>query len=194
MHLYNSKSVIQKFASVSDILKSFYSTRLSIYETRKEYYMKILENDLNLLKYKILFLKYVINGKIIVFENKKAISKEVILKRLEELDFPKLSNNAFAYDDDKSYSYITNIKFFDITPEEMEKLEDEFAKVQNEYEVYKNTPVKQIWLSEIDELVVAYNKWLKEQDDTDQPTKSKKSTAKKSTKGPLKVDTKKAKN
>ena len=194
MHLYNSKSVIQKFASVSDILKSFYSTRLSIYETRKEYYMKILENDLNLLKYKILFLKYVINGKIIVFENKKAISKEIILKRLEELDFPKLSNNAFAYDDDKSYSYITNIKFFDITPEEMAKLEDEFGKVQNEYEVYKNTPVKQIWLSEIDELVVAYNKWLKEQDDTDQPTKSKKSTAKKSTKGPLKVDTKKAKN
>jgi DNA topoisomerase-2 len=195
MHLYNSNSVIQKFSTISDILKSFYSTRLSIYEMRKEYYMKILENDLNLLKYKIQFLKYVINGKIIVWENKKAISKEVILNRVAELNFPKLSNNAFAHNDDKSYSYITNIKFFDITPEEMAKLEDEYAKVLNEYDVYKNTPVKQIWLSEIDELEAAYNKWLVEQDDSDASVKKPKKTATKkvANKGPLKVETMEAK-
>ncbi len=167
MHLYGANGVIKKYITVLDIFKDFYNERLNIYEKRKIHYLRILENNLNLLKYKIKFLKYVITGKIVIMKNKKAVSKDVILKKVESLKFPKLSNNAFADDINLTYSYLTSIKFFDLTPEEMAKLEDDYAKVLAEYEEYKNTPIKVIWLRELNELEEAYNKWLKDQDDYD---------------------------
>lgn len=160
MHLYNSKGTIKKYNTVVDIMKEYYNDRILMYKQRKAYYLKFLVNQLNLLKYKIMFLKYVISGKIVVIINKKAKKKSEVIDRLEELEFPKLHTNPNADVDDKSYGYITNIPLFALTSEEMEKLQDEFAKKDNETNVYKNTSIESIWKNELDELAKAYNKWL----------------------------------
>jgi DNA topoisomerase-2 len=187
MHLYNSKNVIQKYHTVQEIFTEFYNERLHLYTKRKTHYLKILENDMNMLKYKIQFLKYVIDNTIVVLTKNKngkniAEKEETILQRVADLKFPKLHNDAFADEHKLSYSYLTNIKFFDITPENMDKLEDEFNKINDKYEIYKNTPEKQMWLTELDELEVAYNKWSTDQEDeknSDSKIGKKKKTIKK---------------
>src|SRR5690606_35577526 len=105
------------------------------------------------------------------YKNKKAVSKDIVLDKIEELKFPKLSKNIYAEDEDLSYDYLTNLKIFDITPEEMAKLQSEYDKVMEEYKIYKNTSEKDIWISELNEFEIAYKKWLKKSEDEEKQKK-----------------------
>lgn len=166
MHLYNYKGVITKYNTIGDLVTDYYNHRLEVYELRKAHYLKFLDNKLNLLKYKILFLNYVITGKIIVFENKVARSKSDVVAKLEELNFPKLNSNIDSLE--LSYTYITNLPLFALTPEEMKKLQDELDQQKKETDIYRNTSILVIWNNELDELSKEYSKWLikrKEEDE-----------------------------
>jgi hypothetical protein len=133
MNLYDENGLLKKYSSPIDILNDFFNFRLKMYEKRKQYYLKLLENRLNLIGWKIKFIEYVINGKLIVFENKKARSKENVIQQLEEQSFPKLSTDPDKDDDQKSYSYLTGITIFALTEEERKKLEDEYTKKLDEF-------------------------------------------------------------
>jgi DNA topoisomerase-2 len=158
MHLYNSKNVIKKYSSVNSIIKDYYDTRLGMYTKRKIYYLRVLENRLNVIKFKIKFLKLVISEEIVMFKKGVSTKKEIVIENLERLKFPKLNSN--FEDLNVSYSYITNILLFHITPEEMAKLEKEYEECKLEVDTYKNTSVEDIWMGELIEFEVAYNKWL----------------------------------
>jgi hypothetical protein len=62
-----------------------------------------------LLKYKILFIKYYLDGTIIIYKN----SEKNVIEKLVELEFPKINN---------TYSYLTDIKIFDLTIEKIKNL------------------------------------------------------------------------
>ena len=179
LHLYNSDLRIKKYNNITEILKDYYYNRINVYDIRKKYYTKLLENKMNLLKYKIMFINYVINGNIIVFENKKSKKKSEIIDRLEELKFPKLSNNPLSIEEDRSYGYITSIPLFALTEEEMAKLQDEFDNVYAELEEYKNTTVQDIWMSELVEFEIAYKIWIKCEEENENPKKKRKTRSKK---------------
>lgn len=173
MHLHDTKGSIKKYDSVKEILCEYYAYRLDMYNKRKEYYLKVLENQLNILSWKIKFLEYVTSEKIIVFENKKARSKENVINQVIELGFPKLSNDFNTSEDAKTYNYLTNLGIFDLTEEDKSKLKDEHVKKLDEYTKYKNTSVQEIWLGELTEFEKAYSKWLINQDENDSDNKKK---------------------
>jgi DNA topoisomerase-2 len=185
MHLYNTHGVIKKYGNALDILREYYEYRLEMYNKRKEYYLKVLENQLNIVGWKIKYLDFVINGKIIVFEDKKARSKDNVIQQLIELKFPKLASDIDASEDNKTYNYLTNLKIFDLTDEERKDLKEEYMKKLDEFNIYKNTSVQEIWLKELDEFEEGYKKWLLEQNSDDKDKKPKKNTKKK----PIKVKT-----
>jgi hypothetical protein len=55
---------------------------------------------------------------------------------------------------------LTNITIFDLTDEEKTKLMNEHAEKLIELDIYKNTPVQEMWLKELHEFEKMYDKWL----------------------------------
>jgi DNA topoisomerase-2 len=147
MHLYNENGVITKYEIVEDIMLDFYKFRIKIYEKRKKYVIEKLQYNLSVLENKVRFIKFVIEKKIIIEKRKK---KE-ILEKLEELEFMKIDNN---------YDYLINMPLHVLTLEKIEEYDDEYNKTKKELKEYEKLSVQQLWLNELDELEVAYNKWL----------------------------------
>ena len=181
MHLYNSNGQIKKYNNVNEIFNEYYENRLKLYVKRKEYYLKVLANQLKLLNWKIKFIDYVITEKVIVFENKKAKEEEEVIQQVVDYGFPKLANDAFAKESDKTFNYITDLKLFALTPKRKAELQEQHDKKLDEYQTYQNTSVEQIWTCELDELEVAYDKWLKSMEDEDVDKDKKKNNKSKKT-------------
>ncbi len=163
MHLYNSEGKLTKYENVESILREYYEFRMNMYVKRKEHYTQVLENKLNLISWKVKFIQYYIDEKITFTKNKKSLSKADVEKQLIEFGFPRLSSN-FA-DLDKNYDYLTDVKIFDLTIENKNKLTDYYVEIQNEYDIYVNTTVQEIWLSELDEIEKEFVKQMDEIDD-----------------------------
>lgn len=159
MHLHDQNGIIKKYDTVNDVIEDYYQYRLKAYELRKEHYLRYLEHKLDLIKWKIKFLEHVIDGRIKMTQNEKPISKSVVINQLEEFRFPKLSNNMDAIDDNKTYNYATDSRICELTIEELEKLRKQHDERNAEYIDYKNTPIEEIWLRELNELEIAYKKW-----------------------------------
>lgn len=160
MYLYNHKGFITKYNTVNDILYEFFDHRLKMYEVRKKYYLKVLENELKLLKYKIKFIQDILDKKIIIERQKR----DDIIKRLEELKYPKL---AYKYKDDleetdKTYDYLTNMYLFSLTSEKIKELNNEKDKKQQEYDEYNSITERELWKRELNEFIEMYKKWYDE--------------------------------
>ncbi|VVU95118.1 DNA gyrase/topoisomerase IV, subunit A [seawater metagenome] len=180
MHLFNADGTIKKFSNAMEIIKEYYDERLKMYYSRKEYLLKLLNNEMLHLKYKVLFIKYVLDKKIII--NNK--TKQSVIDRLEELEFPQLSKDLNAEESSKSYNYITLMQLFSLTKEKIDELNKEFEEKNNELDDLENKEAKDIWKDELKELSTSYKRWYKanneeylqeiESMNADKNTKSKK--------------------
>ena len=161
MNLFNEEGRIMNFKNVEDILKYWYDIRLAKYNERKVYLIGKIENELDLLKYKAMFIEFVIDEKIIIFKKKK----NEIIQKLEELNFPRLSNTG----EEKSYDYITSIPLFNLTEEKIEELNNKLNEKEKELEYVKITTPIQMWKIELKQLLKEYNTWfdLKEKEFND---------------------------
>lgn len=158
---YNSNGVVHRYGNVMEILEEYFGYRMKLYEKRKEYILRLLKNELDLISWKVKFIEMVISGDIVVFEKNKTVKKSVIIERLEELEFPKLSSNSgIDKEDGKSYGYITNLSLFSLTEEELEKLRRENEIKLAEYKEYEEASIADLWMKELKELEKAYDKWL----------------------------------
>ena len=185
MHLFNADGVITHYKSVLDIIDDFYDYRLAMYVKRKKHHLKHLNNELEILKYKIKFLKDVMSDKIII-KNKKMAD---VINDLKKKAYPKLSPRLDALDpidDDKnikndnddhdeehdeeeskknivvykSYKYLTDIRMFSQTTEEIDKLNNKDEEKKKEYDIYNSTTEVQLWKRELEALLDYYPKWL----------------------------------
>jgi DNA topoisomerase-2 len=182
MYLYNSKGVITKYKDVLDIIEEFYINRLEGYKKRKIYYMRVLNNDLMILKYKVKFIKDYLDKKIKV-EREKI---EKVIEQLINMKFPMLHSNVDAPEEKKSYDYVTDMRLFSLTSEKIEELQNEYKKKQDEYNDYNATSEKELWKRDLQEFIIAYNKWLIEkaerEDDGEDDGDGKKKKSKKTKK------------
>lgn len=156
MYLYNKEGMMCKYDIIEDIFYDFYTFRLNMYTQRKKYMIKHLENKMKILKYKVQFIEDYTNDIIIL---KKKNGDEVI-KKLIDLKYPMLSNNAFALENDKNYNYLINMELWSLTKEKVMELNKLYEKSKEEYDIYYNTPVETIWKNEINIFLEKYNKWL----------------------------------
>ena len=83
------------------------------------YDIEILNHKLNLLSWKIKFLDDIINGQIVVFEDKRPKREGEVIGQLVEKKYPMLS---YSIDGDKSYDYLTSIKIWDLFEKNRDKL------------------------------------------------------------------------
>lgn len=185
MHAYNANGTIEKYNSTLDILKSYYKFRLEMYDKRKNYYLRILQNKLNVLEWKIKFIEYIIDGKIIIFEDKEAKSEEDVIQQLVTKGFPMLSVN--IENNDKTYDYLTGIAILDLTTGKKNKLKNEYTKKVEELAIYKNISIQDMWLKELEEFEQMYDKWIINQTDDNNDKKQNKKGPKKGRKIVVKI-------
>ncbi len=157
IHLYNQNGTIKKYKNIKDIIDEFYNVRLQLYQKRKEHILNKLKNELDILSYKVKFILAVID-KDIKINNK---TKEYIENKLEANEFPKLSKNS----DEVSYNYLLGMNLWSLSYEKVEELKKQTEEKENEYKLLEKKTEKEIWLSELDELLEAYQKWYQEKYD-----------------------------
>ena len=143
---------LSRYDNVNDIIIDFYNTRYQKYEERKNEYLKILKYELDFINYKVKFIDEKIKG-LIKVDNVKI---DVLISQLETRGYPKLGSN--YKDENKSYNYLTDIKILYLTKEYRDKLHSEYLKKKEEYENYKKLTIKELWLNEIKEFEIEYDK------------------------------------
>ena len=120
-----------------------------------------------------MFIEYYISDKIKLKNGKVAMKQAEVISKLEKYKFPTLSSNADATNDKKSYSYLTNMSWWSLTEEEIVKLKQQAEIKEADYNDYLETPLENIWLRELNELEIAYNKWFAESTTNDEPVKKR---------------------
>jgi DNA topoisomerase-2 len=155
-HLFNVENKMKKYDDPEHIISEFYEYRLTMYQKRKDYYLQKLLNDLNIAKYKVKFIKAYIN-KEINFANKKI---ETVHKLLEDKKYPKLSYDHRDPENKRTFRYLTDMNLLTLTDEKVEELERAMEKCKMLYDTYMNTPIKELWIKELDEFLEEYKLWL----------------------------------
>jgi DNA topoisomerase-2 len=153
MHAYSPDGVIKKYKSVETILYDYYLVRLQLYSDRKDYLLDQLAKQLELLSWKVKFILMVVEDKIIIRKQKKSVLEE----KLNELGFPILSSGSSKTE---NYDYLLGMELWNLTYEKVEELKKKHREKQSEYDALKNKTPEDMWLEELQQLEMAYNKWV----------------------------------
>jgi len=155
MHLYSEKGAIKKYKTTSDIIKEWSITRLAKYHERKRYQLEILEKDLSSLSEKIRFILDVINGKIVIM-NQKIVN---IVERLIQLKYKKIQKDGENDDENQGgYNYLLRMPISQLTYERKVILEKEVEELTNKINDIRNTSVENVWRKELNELLELWTK------------------------------------
>jgi len=132
-----------------------------MYTKRKENIIGKLSKELDILKWKKIFIESILDGKIIIFKQKKSD----IIEKLVELKFPKLSkikdNSIDSIDSINSYDYITDMPLFNLTEEKINELIEKYNNKEQELIKIQTTSEIDQWTYELDEFVDKYKLWFK---------------------------------
>jgi DNA topoisomerase-2 len=153
MHLFDSDDILQKYNNISDIIDSYYATRLEMYGTRKEYLIDALEKELVVLSNKAKYIKENLDGTIDLRKKKK----EQVTTMLEEKGYDKVEG-------DEDYKYLVKMPMDSVTEENVEKLLKDKGTKQTELEQIKNTTINKMWINELKNLREQYIEYKEERD------------------------------
>lgn len=154
LNAYNSKHVISTYDNIKQIIDEFFTYRLDIYDKRKEYMLNILKEQLTKLNYKVKFILMKLEKKIKI-ENRK---KDVLVKKLEDLEFPLIDN---------SYDYLLGMPLWNLTFEKVEELKRQRNLKQIEHDNLLKKSVEDIWLEELEHLETKYLQWIEAKKEED---------------------------
>ncbi|XP_078428797.1 topoisomerase II isoform X3 [Wolffia australiana] len=179
MHLFDANGIIKKYDDPEQIVEEFYHLRLVYYEKRKAALLGMLGADLVKLDNRVKFILGVVNGEIKVFKRKIA----ELLQELQQRGFsplpskPKAPEAAAGEEEEdveegqvstdlrKAYAYLLSIPVESFTLEMVEKLLTQKAKLEGEMEELSATPVKSLWLRDLDALDVALDAFEKDREE-----------------------------
>ena len=127
-------SGIKKFDSPEEILVEYAKTRLVYYKLRKKHLRDSITERLDLLQSKARFIELVIALRIEIFRRtKKQIEDGMRLNGLDE----------------KHWDALMNIKTYQYTLEEIEKLNKQVEESRNELEVINTTTIADMWKNDL---------------------------------------------
>jgi len=171
MHLFDHNDTLKKYTRIDDIIYDYYGKRLEMYNLRKEYIVAEIERELRVLSNKAKYIEEVLSDTI----DLRRKSKDIIDEMLEKKGYDRSES-------DGDYKYLTKMAMDSVSTENAKRLLDDFESKTTELEVVQSTSVQTMWLSELNELRFAYEKYKDQRMRTmmceDTSTSSKKSSKK----------------
>ena len=171
MHAFNSKEILTKYETPSDIIEDYYGVRYEMYDQRKKAIITSLEKTVVLLSNKARYIQENLDSTIDLRRKKK----QEIINLLEERGYDNV-------DDDNEYKYLIKMPMDSVLEENVEKLLKEKGDKESELEVIKKTTIEEMWLTELDKLALEYERFRKETSETHAIKKKVKNVKKKSPK------------
>jgi DNA topoisomerase-2 len=165
MHAFNSKGRMHKYKNTEEIFDEFYHVRIEFYARRKKYLLNLLTAQIEFLNWKIKFIEYYLAGKIVLVKKGKGkggknihLKKAEVIAQLVKYKFPMLNS---PLDESKkvSYTYLTDIRIFDLTAEKMAELLADHIEKTKRFNKLKKTSEADLWRADLEELKVGYTKW-----------------------------------
>ena len=149
MVLFNSKSKIQKYSTISEIIEEWYALRKHCYSKRIMHQIEQLELKLVQISNRYRFVKEIVEETLLINRRPKID----IETELEEKKYDKIKNGERL-----SYDYLLTMPIHSLTKEKLEELEMEMENTETTLDQLSSTSVFDIWLSELKELLVELNK------------------------------------
>jgi DNA topoisomerase-2 len=167
MHLFNEKEQLRKYNNVYDIIDAYYVIRHDYYAQRKAYIIVKLDKELKTLTSKARFIQYNLDNTI---DLRKKSKEEIVTI---------LTNFKFDLGENGDFNYLIKMPMDSVSKENVEKLMKEHEQKKSELETIKAQTLEEMWLTELEELKIAYNDFLKLPNKTDKVEESTKKMKKK---------------
>jgi DNA topoisomerase II len=151
MHLFDSNEKLKKYSKVEEIIDDYYDVRLEGYVKRKKHIIKILEGELIVLHNKAMYIKELLEDTLDIRRKKR----DVIVKMLETKKYDKIEG-------DEDYKYLLKMTMDSVSEENISKINSDHVSKKMELDNIKNTRPEDMWLNELDELLVEYGKHITE--------------------------------
>jgi DNA topoisomerase II len=131
---------------ITNIIDDFYNVRIDTYAKRKDHMISQLETALYKLSNKALYIELVLNDKI-----------DLRRKNFTQIDDLLLANKLGRIDN--SYDYLVKMAMNSVSQEHVDKLIKEKGDNELELQHLQNTTVQKMWLNELENFEVQYNKY-----------------------------------
>ncbi len=168
LNLYTKENKLKSYTTCEEILVDYYEERALFYQKRKDYMMAKMENDLLLCNIKIKFILEVIEGKIKINNQSKAI----VIQQLEKRKYPKMLDHRLitlenllkensTKQSDANYDFLIKMPIYNLTKERIEELKKERDELQSEYDKLKVSSIAQLWSKDLSVFETVYKKFMK---------------------------------
>ena len=148
MNLFTEKNRLKKYENVYEIINDYYKVRFLGYNKRKKYMLDLMEYQVKLLTNKAKFILEQCEDKIDLRRKKK----DVVIALLK-------ARNYDVMDGDEEYKYLRGMRIEQVEEENVAKLLKEKDEKMKEFEILKNTKLKDMWKAELKELKIEFEKY-----------------------------------
>jgi DNA gyrase/topoisomerase IV subunit B len=160
MVLFDENNNLKKY-TVEQIINDFCDMRYIFYDKRKKYILNKLEYELRFLSNKMRFIKEVVEKTLKIMN----IPEQVIIEELQKRGYDKEKKNNSEDDESEEnnngYNYLLRLQVRNFTSDKVKELQNDIINIEEKINNVKKTSLKKMWLNDIEEFEVAYEKWLK---------------------------------
>jgi DNA topoisomerase-2 len=149
MHLFDSKEKLKKYADIYEIIRDYYDVRMEYYALRKNAMLDELRKEMVLLSNRARYITCILNDSLDL--RKKGNS--VVINTLKQMKFD-------VVDGDEEFKYLLKMAMDSVTEENVARLLKERDAKTSEYNDLLHTSEKQLWIRDLNELHVEYQRWL----------------------------------
>jgi DNA topoisomerase-2 len=148
MNAFDSNEKLKKYENAEEIVNDFYDVRYTFYETRKNNQILEIEKELVYLKNKVNYINEIL-GDTLDLRKKK---KDDICNILKDKGYDII-------DDDHEFKYLIKMPMDSVSEENVNKLINDKENKQNELNILRNKTINKIWLEELENLKLEYEKY-----------------------------------
>ena len=166
MNLFDSKEKLVKYSSAEEIVDSYSVTRLEFYGKRKDALIAALRKELMVLSNRARYITELLEDKI---DLRRKTNKQLV-ELLKERKYDSMDAKDAGSDENggdeqsgqgqQGYKYLLKLPMDSVSEENVKKLLNEKEKKEKELSELSSKTVEQMWMKDLEELEVEYNKFV----------------------------------
>jgi hypothetical protein len=165
MNLFDAKEKLVKYSSAEEIVDSYSTTRLEFYVKRKDALMAVLRKELMVLSNRARYITELLEDKIDLRRKTNKQLAELLKERKYDMMDGKEAKDAKDEGEEaeasgQGYKYLLKLPMDSVSEENVQKLLNEKQKKEKELEELSSKTVEQMWMKDLEELEVEYNKFV----------------------------------
>ena len=160
MNLFDSKEKLIKYSSAEEIVDSYSITRLEFYVKRKDALIAALRKELMVLSNRARYITELLEDKI---DLRRKTNKQLVdllkERKYDSMDADKDADEQSGQGQ-QGYKYLLKLPMDSVSEENVHKLLNEKEKKDKELSELSSKSVEEMWVKDLEELEVEYNKFI----------------------------------